>query len=105
MSSARHPRVIRHPRPVLHERSSVTLLCLLSIHRHRRRGRAKCTEPCMLLRRKPMEEGSRDQPARRWTASMDDSRCERGPPHTMSGIGSHAATRTALLSTWVVAGG
>ena len=58
----------------------------------------------MLPRRKPMEEGSRDQPARRWTASMDDSRCERGPPHTMSGIGSHPAARIALLPTWVVAG-
>ena len=41
------------PRPVLHERSSTCPACLLSTHRHRRRGQAKCTEQCMLLRRKP----------------------------------------------------
>ena len=92
------------PRPVLHERSSAYADCLLSIHRDRRRGQVKCTERCLLLQAQAME-GSRDQPARRYTASMDDSRCERGAPHTTLGIGSHAATRIALLPTWVVAGG
>ena len=78
--------------------------CLLSIHRDHRRGQVKCAERCLLLQAQAME-GSRDQPARRYTASMDDSRCERRHPHSTLGIGSHAAARIALLPTWVVAGG
>jgi hypothetical protein len=59
----------------------------------------------MLLRRKPWKKGrvtSRRGAEPRVGTTVG---ARRGAPHSTLGIGSHAATRIALLPTWVVAGG